>query len=295
MALDIGPGDEVITSPFTFGATVEVVALLGATPVFVDIEEATCNIDHTKIEAAITERTKVVIPVSLYGQPADMASINAIASRHGLTVVEDAAQSFGSSVSGEKSCNLSEIGCTSFFPSKPMGCYGDGGAIFTSNDDLAAKIRMLRVHGQESRYKYKYVGVGGRMDTLQCAVVAAKLQHFPSEVQKRIEIGAKYDSAFDQLGLRRITVREPGMSIYGQYTIFVDNRDSFISAMSEQGVPTAVHYPTLMPDQEAYRDKCVTHGSLSNAHVAADQVVSLPMSPFLTDADQEVVIESVAL
>ncbi|NDC82360.1 aminotransferase class I/II-fold pyridoxal phosphate-dependent enzyme, partial [bacterium] len=182
MALGVGPGDEVITTPFTFVATAEVIVLVGATPVYVDVEPDTCNIDVSKIEAAITSKTKVIIPVSLYGQPADMDEINAIASRHNITVIEDAAQSFGATYKGKKSCNLSKIGCTSFFPSKPLGCYGDGGAIFTSDDTIAQACREIRVHGQSRRYYHTRIGVGGRMDTIQCAVILAKLDRFEWEV-----------------------------------------------------------------------------------------------------------------
>ena len=195
MALGIGPGDEVITTPFTFVATAEVIVLLGATPVFVDIEADTCNIDASLIEAAITPKTKAIMPVSLYGQPADMDEINAIAARHGnIAVIEDAAQSFGADYKGRKSCNLSTIGCTSFFPSKPLGCYGDGGAIFTNDDALAKAMREIRVHGQERRYVHTRIGVGGRMDTLQCAVVLAKLERFAWEVEQRLAIGQRYNA-----------------------------------------------------------------------------------------------------
>ena len=198
MALGIGPGDEVVTTPFTFAATAEMIVLLGARPVFVDIEPDTCLMDASKVEAAITERTRAIMPVSLYGQVCDMDAINAIAARHGgIPVIEDAAQSFGASYRGStgvrrKSCHLSTLGCTSFFPSKPLGCYGDGGAIFTDDDDLATALRQIRVHGQEKRYVHMRVGVGGRMDTLQCAVVLAKLQRFEWEIGRRQELGAEY-------------------------------------------------------------------------------------------------------
>jgi UDP-2-acetamido-2-deoxy-ribo-hexuluronate aminotransferase len=196
MALGIKPGDEVITTPFTFVATAEVIALLGAVPVFVDIEPDTCNIDASRVESAITAKSRVIMPVSLYGQPADMDAVNDIAERHGVAVVEDAAQSFGATYRGRRSCNLSTIGCTSFFPSKPLGCYGDGGAIFTSDDALARAMREIRVHGQERRYYHTRIGVGGRMDTLQCAVVLAKLDRFDREIVRRREIGARYDRHF---------------------------------------------------------------------------------------------------
>ena len=178
MALGIGPDDEIVTTPFTFVATAEVIVLLGAKPVFVDVEPDTGNIDASLIEAKITSKTKAIMPVSLYGQTADMDAINAIAAKRGnLPVIEDAAQSFGATYKGRQSCNLSTIGCTSFFPSKPLGCYGDGGAIFTNDDALAQAMREIRVHGQSQRYVHTRVGVGGRMDTLQCAIVLAKLLH----------------------------------------------------------------------------------------------------------------------
>ncbi len=207
MAICIKPGDEVITTPFSFIATAEVIVLLGAKPVFVDIESDTCNINAALIEAKITDKTKAIMPVSLYGQPADMYEINAIAEKHGLVVIEDAAQSFGATYKGKKSCNLSTIGCTSFFPSKPLGCYGDGGAIFTSDDALAQAMREIRVHGQSKRYVHTRVGVGGRMDTLQCAIVLAKLERFDWEVEQRIKIGARYNELLD--GKAKVVSQRP--------------------------------------------------------------------------------------
>lgn len=221
MALGIGPGDEVITTPFTFVATAEVIVLVGATPVFVDIETDTCNIDASLIEAAITSKTKAIMPVSLYGQPADMDEINTIAARYNIPVVEDAAQSFGAEYKGRKSCNLSTIGCTSFFPSKPLGCYGDGGAIFTNDDVLAQACREIRVHGQSKRYVHTRIGVGGRMDTLQCAVVLAKLERFEWEIETRIEIGKRYNQLLDTIGFPRIVQRSNRTSVFAQYTVFM--------------------------------------------------------------------------
>ncbi|NBV83361.1 DegT/DnrJ/EryC1/StrS family aminotransferase, partial [bacterium] len=243
MALGVGPGDEVITTPFTFVATAEVIVLVGATPVYVDVEPDTCNIDAAKIEAAITDKTKAIIPVSLYGQIPDMDEINAIAEKHNLTVIEDAAQSFGATYKGKKSCNVSKIGCTSFFPSKPLGCYGDGGAIFTSDDAIAQACKEIRIHGQSRRYYHTRIGVGGRMDTIQCAVILAKLDRFDWEVEQRINLGARYNQLLDDAGISRVTVRPDRTSVYGQYTIFVDNRDQLQPALHEKGIPTAVHYP----------------------------------------------------
>jgi UDP-2-acetamido-2-deoxy-ribo-hexuluronate aminotransferase len=290
MALGIKPGDEVITTPFTFVATAEVIALAGATPVFVDVEADTCNIDASLIEGAITSRTRAIMPVSLYGQAADMDEINAIAARHGLTVIEDAAQSFGAEYKGRKSCNLSAIGCTSFFPSKPLGCYGDGGAIFTSDERLAQTMREIRVHGQSKRYVHSRVGVGGRMDTLQCAVVLAKLDAFEGEVAQRQAVGRRYDQLLDGIvvPVRRRTDRT---SVHAQYTVFVDRRDAVQQHLTAAGIPTAVHYPLPLHLQEAYRDHCRVAGA-AQAELAAARVLSLPMSPWLDPATQDEIVDA---
>jgi UDP-2-acetamido-2-deoxy-ribo-hexuluronate aminotransferase len=292
MALGIGPGDEVVTTPFTFVATAEVIVLLGATPVFVDIEPDTCNIAAGKIEAAITTRTKAIMPVSLYGQPADMDEINAIAARHGnIPVIEDAAQSLGSTYKGRKSCNLSTIGCTSFFPSKPLGCYGDGGAIFTSDDAIAQACREIRVHGQSRRYVHTRVGVGGRMDTLQCAIVLAKLEQFDWEVERRLEIGARYNSLMDAKGILRVRQRADRNSVFAQYTVFVEDRDLLQHKLKEVGIPTAVHYPLPLNNQPAYQE--VSKGSETIvAMKAAKVVMSLPMYPYLSDETIAMICQS---
>lgn len=282
MAIGIKPGDEVITTPFTFVATAEVIVLLGAKPVFVDIEPDTCNIDASKIEAAITQRTKAIMPVSLYGQPADMDEINEIANRHKLIVIEDAAQSFGSEYKGKKSCNLSTIGCTSFFPSKPLGCYGDGGAIFTNDPDLAKVMREIRVHGQEKRYVHKRVGVGGRMDTLQCAIVLAKLERFDWEVEQRLKIGARYNELLASK-VPVVTQRPDRTSVFAQYTVFVEQRDVYQERLKQAGIPTAVHYPVPLHMQPAYRDRCRINGSVQNSELRAQMVMSLPMSADMSD------------
>lgn len=290
MALGVGPGHEVITTPFTFVATAEVVALVGATPVFVDIEPDTCNIDASAIAAAITERTRVIMPVSLYGQPADMDAINAVAARHSnIAVIEDAAQSFGAEYKGRKSCNLSMIGCASFFPSKPLGCYGDGGAIFTSDEALAQAFREIRVHGQSQRYVHTRIGVGGRMDTLQCAIVLAKLERFEWEIEKRLRVGAQYNSLFDQAGIPRVVQRSDRTSVFAQYTVFADNRPAVQEALKAYGVPTAVHYPVPLNVQPAYRNRCSTDEMPISAR-AAQRVMSLPMSADLSSEDQAKVV-----
>ncbi|MCW8889754.1 MAG: DegT/DnrJ/EryC1/StrS family aminotransferase [Sedimenticola sp.] len=292
MALGIKPGDEVITTPYTFVATAEVIALLGAKPVFIDIEPDTCNINAEMIEAAITPRTKAIMPVSLYGQPADMDEINAIAARYGnIPVIEDAAQSFGAIYKGRKSCNLSTIGCTSFFPSKPLGCYGDGGAIFTNDDDIAQACREIRVHGQSQRYVHTRVGVGGRMDTIQCAVVLAKLEHFDREVEQRLLLGARYNQLFDDAGITRVQQRSDRTSVFAQYTVFVQDRQATQHKLKEAGIPTAVHYPIPLNEQQAYSSFCATD-STPHAKEAAKRVMSLPMSPALDEEQQNFIVQN---
>ena len=281
MALGIKPGDEVITTPFTFVATAEVIVLLGAVPVFVDIEQDTSNIDATKIEAVITTKTRAIMPVSLYGQPADMDEINAIAARYNLPVIEDAAQSFGAEYKGKKSCNLSTIGCTSFFPSKPLGCYGDGGAIFTNDDDLAQAMREIRVHGQSKRYVHTRIGVGGRMDTIQCAIVLAKMERFEWEVEQRIKIGARYNEILTGK-LPVVTQRSDRTSVFAQYTVFVKDRNTVQEKLKKMGIPTAVHYPIPLNEQSAYRQLSMG-ASTPNSQTAAKQVMSLPMHPYMDE------------
>jgi UDP-2-acetamido-2-deoxy-ribo-hexuluronate aminotransferase len=296
MALGIKPGDEVITTPFTFVATAEVIALIGAVPVFVDIQSDTCNIDPALIEAAITSKTKAIMPVSLYGQVADMDEINAIAARHSdIPVIEDAAQSFGATYKGRKTCNLSTIGCTSFFPSKPLGCYGDGGAIFTNDDALAKVIREVRVHGQERRYHHTRIGVGGRMDTLQCAVVLAKLDRFDWEIQQRIHVGDRYLKLLNALpSVQQLTVRNDRDCIWGQFTVQVENREVVLEKLKLAGVPTAIHYPVPLHQQPTYRTLCRISGDLKNAEFVAARVFSLPMHPYIDLATQELIVKAVS-
>ena len=248
-SLGIGRHDEVVTTPFSFFATAEIIALLGATPVFVDIDPVTYNLDPKLLPAAITERTRAILPVGLYGQCADMDAIAEIAGA--VPVIEDAAQSFGATYKGRQSCNLSLIGCTSFFPSKPLGCYGDGGACFTSDDELAARMRMVRNHGQDRRYHHPVIGVNARMDTIQAAVLLGKLEVFDDEVKRRTEVGARYTE------LLRGTVKTPRIaegntSVYAQYTIEVEQRQAFQEAMKSRGIPTTVHYPEPLHLQPAF-------------------------------------------
>jgi len=293
MALGIGSGDEVIVPAFTFAATAEVVILVGATPVLVDIEADTCNIDTAQIESAITERTRAVMPVSLYGQLADMREISALAERHGLAVIEDGAQSFGADYQGRKSCAVSTLGCTSFFPSKPLGCYGDGGAIFTDDEGLALACREIRIHGQSARYHHSRIGLGGRMDTLQCAIVLAKLKRFEREIERRIEIGGRYNLLFSKRGVERVSQRHDRTSVFAQYTIFVDDRPAVQRALEAAGIPTAVHYPAPLNEQPAYRERCV-HGPLPNSEEAARRVLSLPMHAYLEEDVQDGIVAAVA-
>jgi UDP-2-acetamido-2-deoxy-ribo-hexuluronate aminotransferase len=293
MALDIGQGDEVVTTPFTFIATAEVMVFLGVTPVFVDVLPDTCIIDSSKIEAAITPRTKAIMPVSLYGQCADMDVINDIAARHSLVVIEDAAQSFGATYKGRQSCSLSTLGCTSFFPSKPLGCYGDGGAVFTSDDTLAQALREIRVHGQSSRYYHTRLGVGGRMDTLQCAVVLAKLERFDWEVEQRARIGQRYLELLKVLsaGATTLSVATDCSSVWAQFTVLVPQRERIAQYLKEAGVPTAVHYPRPIHLQPAYAE-LASEGSFPVAESLAQRVLSLPMYPDLDVDTQDHIVKT---
>jgi UDP-2-acetamido-2-deoxy-ribo-hexuluronate aminotransferase len=293
MALDIKQGDEVVTSPFTFAATVEVIALVGARPVFVDIEPDTCNIRATDLEAAITSRTRAIMPVSLYGQPCDMDEINAVAAAHGIPVIEDAAQSFGAVYKGRRSCALSSLGCTSFFPSKPLGCYGDGGALFTDDDRLAQAAREIRVHGQSGRYHHTRVGVGGRMDTLQCAIVLGKLKRFEWEIEQRASIGARYDALLDAAGISRIAVRPDRTSVFAQYTVLVGDRARVQKELQAAGIPTTVHYPTPLHLQPAYRE--AQPPALPHSEAAAARVMSLPMHADLDPQVQSRIVQTLAV
>jgi UDP-2-acetamido-2-deoxy-ribo-hexuluronate aminotransferase len=291
MAMGLKPGDEVITTPFTFAATAEMIVLLGGKPVFVDIEPDTCNIDASLIEAKISARTRAIMPVSLYGQCADMDEINAIAARYGLIVIEDAAQSFGATYKGRRSCNLSTFGCTSFFPSKPLGCYGDGGAIFTNDDALAQACREIRVHGQSARYTHTRVGVGGRMDTLQCAIVLAKLDRFDWELRTRKLLGDRYGALLRNVpGIRLLAVRPDRDCVWAQYTVFTTQRASVQAALHAAGIPIIVHYPKPIHHQPAYTQYCLPE-CCPQSQLAGELVMSLPMSPDLTATQQENVVD----
>ncbi len=283
MALGIGPGDEVITTPFTFIATGEVIALVGARPVFVDIDPRTFNLDPGLIETAITENTRAIMPVSLYGQCADMSAINAIAEKHGLPVIEDAAQSFGATQHGLHSCALSSMGCTSFFPAKPLGCYGEGGALFTNDDELAKSAREIHVHGQDKRYHHARIGLNGRLETMQAAVLLVKMDIFETEVQKRRELGARFSQQLAGADLVTPYIAEGNTSVYGQYTIRVTQRERVIEHLQKAGIPTAVHYPIPLYRQPALRQDI----ECPHADQAAAQVMSLPFHPYLSATDME--------
>ncbi|MBI96625.1 aminotransferase DegT [bacterium] len=294
MALNISNGDEVITTPFSFISTSEVIELLGAKPVFVDIDPNTYNINPNKIEEVISTKTKAILPVSLYGQPANFIEINLLAKKYNLPVIEDAAQSFGSTHNGKFSCTLSTIGTTSFFPSKPFGCYGDGGACFTNNNDLAAKIRKISRHGQEERYIHSDLGINGRIDTLQAAILLAKFPLFKQEIISRQNSAEIYNKKLKKIGINSIpTISQLNTSVYAQYTIQVDNRKEIQSHLKKLGIPTAVHYPTILPDQPALGGPQV-HCKFTEATRASKRVLSLPMHPYLSQDNQEFIVNSIS-
>ena len=297
MALGIGAGDEVITTAFSFIATAETICLAGAKPIYVDIDPLTYNIDVTKIEKAITSKTKAIAPVSLYGQIADMDEINAIAKKHNLFVIEDSAQSYGASYKGKKSGNVSLVGGTSFFPAKPLGCYGDGGAIFTSDDKLATIMKEIREHGSESRYYHTRLGVNARLDTLQCAILLAKLERYDWEVEQRQRVGARYNQAFAEIkksGFQIPIIKPDRDSVWAQYTLTVEDRTGFQKKLTDSGVPTSIHYPRAMPDQPWYKEHTADPKvDLSKSRFAAEHVISLPLYPDMTNDIQDRVIEAV--
>ena len=285
MALDIGPGDEVITPGFTYIATAETVVLLGAKPVYVDIDPRTYNLDPVLLEAAITPRTKAIIPVSLYGQCADFGAINSIAAKYGIPVIEDAAQSFGATYKGRKSCNLTTIACTSFFPSKPLGCYGDGGAIFTNDDELARVMRQIARHGQDRRYHHVRVGVNSRLDTLQAAILLPKLAVLDEEIALRQQVAERYNGLLNQISISSTPYIEPhNTSAWAQYTVQVPQRSKVQIQLQAAGIPSAVHYPIPLNLQPAVADP---HAQLSVGDVVAQKVMSLPMHPGLDIITQQ--------
>lgn len=293
MAFGIGPGDEVITPGFTYIATAETVALLGAKPVYVDVCHKTYNLDPAKLEAAITPNTKAIIPVSLYGQCADYDAINAIAAKYNIPVIEDAAQSFGASYKGKKSCNLTTVACTSFFPSKPLGCYGDGGAIFTNNDELALVMRQIARHGQDRRYHHVRVGVNSRLDTLQAAILLPKLAIFAEELQLRDKLATRYHQLLNKAGINTIPfIESHNTSAWAQYTIRVKNREQVQQKLQQADIPTAVHYPIPLNKQPAVENINI---NLLVGDLIAEEVISLPMHPYLKDSEMDKIIEAIVL
>ena len=292
MALEVKPGEEVIVPAFTFIATASMAALLGIVPVFVDVDEKTYNLDPAKLEAAITNKTRAIIPVSLYGQCPDLDQINQIAAKHKLAVIEDAAQSFGATYQGKKSGNLTTIATTSFFPSKPLGCYGDGGAIFTNDPELAQKISWIRVHGQDKRYHHAILGLNGRLDTIQAGVLLAKMRVFNKEVDLRQQVAARYDQLFAKSNCITPFIAPGNTSVYAQYTLLVDNRDGLIKHLNQNGIPTAVHYPIPLHKQPIFSQN-YRGQDLSVSERVASKVVSLPMHPYLDAVTQEQIVATV--
>lgn len=292
MAYGIGAGDEVITVPFTWISTAEVISLLGAKPVFVDVEPDSYNIDLDQLEAAITPRTKAIIPVNLFGQMPDYAKMKAIALRHGIPVIEDAAQSFGATQQGQKSCSVADIGCASFFPAKPLGCYGDGGALFTNDDALAAKMRAIRTHGGEVRHMHTCIGLNGRFDTIQAAVVLVKLRHFDDELAARCAVAARYDAALNECCLIPL-VASGNTHVYAQYTIRVNDRDGLAKALKDAGIPTGIYYPKCLHEQPCFSYLGYHSGSFPVSEKMSREVISLPMHPWLTEGQQRKICELV--
>ena len=293
MALDIEPDDEIITTPFTFIATAETIAFLKAKPVFVDIDEKTYNIDTSKIEEKITAKTKAIMPVSLYGQPANMDAIEVIAKKHNLKIIIDGAQSFGSTYNGKTDSNLGDISTTSFFPAKPLGCFGDGGAVFTNDEALAEKMKSLRVHGQSKRYHHQYIGMGGRMDTLQCAIVNVKLNHYKKDLTLRQEVAKKYTEALKDKEIILPYVDKKATSAWAQYSVRVQNRDKVQVKLKEQGIPTAVHYPMPLHLQEAFNYLGYQKGDFPIAEQVSSEIMSLPMNPYLSDDEIEYICSKI--
>lgn len=293
MALGIGPGDEVITVPYTWISTAEMIALLGAKPVFVDIDETTWNMDASQLEAAITDKTKAIMPVGIFGQTADMTAINEIAARHGnLPVIEDAAQSFGATHHGKKSCSLSTIGSTSFFPSKPLGCYGDGGALFTDDDELAASMRQIRVHGQAKKHHHPVLGLNGRLDTIQAAILLEKIEIFDAEIEKRQEVAAAYRAGIKNSAVDLPQLGEGNTSVYAQYTILSSERDALSDSLRESGVPSVSYYAVPLHLQPVFEYLGHSRNDFPVTEKVADCGLSLPMNPYLSSDEMALVCDS---
>ncbi len=292
MAVGVTEGDEVITTPFSFIAAAEAIAFLKAKPIFVDIDPDTYNMDPFLIKEAVTENTKAIIPVNLYGQCADLDRIEEAAAAYNLFLIEDAAQSFGATYKERKSCYTADIACTSFFPSKPLGCYGDGGACFTSDDNFAEILRSLRQHGQAERYVHPRIGMNARLDSIQAAVLLAKLEIFDEEVKLRERVGRRYTELLKNIPYIKTPRIEPfNTSVYAQYTIQVDKRDIIRQILADAGIPTAVHYPVPIHLQPIFKEQC-KNVSFPAAEEAAKRVMSLPMHPFLSEQDQDTIVEN---
>jgi UDP-2-acetamido-2-deoxy-ribo-hexuluronate aminotransferase len=289
MAMDVQPGDEVITTPFTFISTAETIAVMKAKPVFVDIDETSFNIDPNKIEKAITSKTKAIMPVSLYGQPADMDEINAIAQKHSLKVIIDGAQCFGSTYKGISIASQGDIYTTSFFPAKPLGCYGDGGALFTNNDEFAEKIKMMRLHGQNKRYHHKYIGMGGRLDTIQAAVLLAKLPYYAKEIKNRQHVADQYNNSLQKI-VQTPKIKMDRTSVWAQYTIRIEHREKLQEHLNKVGIPSSVHYPLPLHLQECFKYLGLTLGMFPVSERASQEVLSLPMNPFLNENEVDYIV-----
>ena len=290
MSLGVKPGDEVITSPFSWVSTAEVIVLLGAIPIFVDIDPDTCNIDHYKIEEKINSKTKVIMPVSLFGQPSDMSFINKIAKKHNVPVIEDAAQSFGAMFKNKKSCNLSKVGCTSFFPSKPLGCYGDGGAIFTNDKKIMKVCKELRLNGQENKNKFNRIGIQGRLDTIQAAVLLAKMKVFPKEARLRNKIGSVYDEMMDKAGIKHVVQKKNTKGVFAQYTIFSKGRAKLSKNLELKKIPHSIYYSKPIYFHKPYnrfKTNC------KNAEELSKKVISIPMHPYLSKSNQNFIVDAV--
>lgn len=288
MALGVGPGDEVITTSFSFYASVEVILFLGAVPVMLDVDKDTCNIDINLIEAAITDKTKAIMPVGLFGQMSDLEAINAIANKHNLPVLEDAAQSFGATQQGKRSGSLTTIACTSFFPAKPLGCYGDGGACFTNDDTLAEQMRIIAHHGESTRYHHTCLGINGRFDTVQAAFLIEKLKLFPDELEKRQQVAACYHQHLDK-SIQRQAVLPGNQSSWAQFTIMVDDRDGLREVLAAADIPTAVHYPVPMHQQPVIANYAHRAENISVAVNLSKRVLSLPFHPYMSEQDVKIV------
>ena len=288
MAHDIQPGDEVICPAFSFFASASMVSLLKAIPVFVDVSPVDFNIDVKKIEGKITHKTKGIIAVSLFGQCADFDSLNELASKYGLWVIEDAAQSFGATYKKRKSCSLTETAVTSFFPAKPLGCYGDGGAVFTGNEKTAKLLKQLRGHGQSARYYHDRVGINGRMDTIQAAILRVKLKHFDDELNVRRKASELYSQNLHGLVMLPMVVEDCNSS-WAQFTIGLDDRDIVRKKLAEKNIPAIVHYPLPLPKQLAFADLPSYDQSFEVTELLCDTVLSLPMHGLITGEEIETV------